>query len=240
MAGTRWLSSLCVVAVLSINVLLTSSLSPTSESFKTRINSMLPWQAEGPIPLRENCGYSVVITGGTRGVGLAMAKEFLSFGDSVVICGRDPERLEKAVAMLKTKFPSNTGAENVFGITADVSSYGDVINLGKLKFFDPFLVSSFLISTLKRSCIKTGPTYFSTLFVSKGKFAKEKLGKNIHYWINNAGSVAYKRKSIIDLEAEDLKQVVETNMLGTMYCCKVAIDLMKTQPEKGTSTQGYC
>lgn len=73
--------------------------------------------------------------------------------------------------------------------------------------------------------------------MSTGKFAKEKLGKNIHHWINNAGSVAYKRKSILDLEANDLKQVVETNMLGTMYCCKVAIDLMKSQSIKGKSEE---
>lgn len=73
--------------------------------------------------------------------------------------------------------------------------------------------------------------------MSPGKYAREKLGNNIHHWINNAGSVAYKRKSILDLEANDLKQVVETNMLGTMYCCKVAIDLMKSQTIKGNSEE---
>ena len=66
-----------------------------------------------------------------------------------------------------------------------------------------------------------------------GKFAKDNLGDSIDFWINNAGSVAYKRKSIVDLEPDDLKQVIGTNMLGTMYCCKVAIDLMKNQKSKG-------
>lgn len=92
-------------------------------------------------------------------------------------------------------------------------------------------------SKLKTSKLINSATY--KLSPSAGKYAKEKLGNNIHHWINNAGSVAYKRKSILDLEADDLKQVVETNMLGTMYCCKVAIDLMKSQPIKGKSDEQY-
>ena len=43
--------------------------------------------------LRRNGGMGVVITGGSRGVGYAMAKEFLKRGDSVVICGKDRDRL---------------------------------------------------------------------------------------------------------------------------------------------------
>ena len=74
--------------------------------------------------------YSVVITGGTRGVGLAMTKEFLSRGDSVVICGRDQERLDRALTSLRNKYPS--ASENIFGITADISSYEDVLELGAL------------------------------------------------------------------------------------------------------------
>ena len=43
---------------------------------------------------------SVVITGGTRGIGFGMAWEFLRRGHRVAVCGRDHEGVERAVAAL--------------------------------------------------------------------------------------------------------------------------------------------
>ena len=43
----------------------------------------------------------VVITGGSRGLGFAMAQQFLAAGDSVAITGRDAERLAAAVEALQ-------------------------------------------------------------------------------------------------------------------------------------------
>lgn len=108
------------------------SIAPFAALLKTKVSAILPWQIEGTVDSIEKGCYSVVITGGTRGVGLAMAKEFLSMGDSVVICGRDQQRLDRALVLLRSKYPSVDGKENVFGITADVSSYSDVMNLGEL------------------------------------------------------------------------------------------------------------
>jgi chlorophyll(ide) b reductase len=144
-----------------------------------------------PVQLREG-GFNAVITGGSRGVGYAMAKEFLKNGDRVVICGRDQNRLAKAVKRLQEKYAKEP--EAVHGIATDITSYDDVERLGK--------------------------------------FAKEMLGE-IDFWVNNAGSVAYKRRPILELEPDDLKRVVDTNLLGTMYCCKVAIDMMKEQSKVG-------
>lgn len=42
-------------------------------------------------------GKNIVITGGSRGIGRAMAEKFLKEGATVLITGRDPEHLEKAV-----------------------------------------------------------------------------------------------------------------------------------------------
>lgn len=112
-------------------VVRTQSIAPLT-AMKIKVSSILPWLVDGTVDSMEKACYSVVITGGTRGVGLAMAKEFLSMGDSVVICGRDQERLDKALALLRSKYPSVNGKENVFGIAADVSSYTDVMNLGEL------------------------------------------------------------------------------------------------------------
>jgi NAD(P)-dependent dehydrogenase (short-subunit alcohol dehydrogenase family) len=53
-------------------------------------------------------GQSVVITGGSSGIGLAAADLFLRAGASVAICGRDVERLETARSILMEKHPGTT------------------------------------------------------------------------------------------------------------------------------------
>lgn len=45
-------------------------------------------------------GRHIVITGGGSGIGLAMARKFVSQGASVLIAGRNKEKLEKAVSSL--------------------------------------------------------------------------------------------------------------------------------------------
>ncbi|NTU97810.1 MAG: SDR family oxidoreductase [Chlorobiaceae bacterium] len=59
----------------------------------------------------------VVITGGSSGIGYALAREFLAAGDRVVICSRQKVRLEKALASLGRSCP---GA-HVSGMVCDVS-----------------------------------------------------------------------------------------------------------------------
>ena len=47
----------------------------------------------------------VVITGATKGVGFALAREFLAAGDRVCICGRSQTRVDAAIAALRREFP---------------------------------------------------------------------------------------------------------------------------------------
>jgi NAD(P)-dependent dehydrogenase (short-subunit alcohol dehydrogenase family) len=64
----------------------------------------------------ELLGRSVVVTGGTSGIGLATSKRFLSAGANVAICGRDETRLTAALADLKSEY----GDEHLYGQTCDV------------------------------------------------------------------------------------------------------------------------
>ena len=59
----------------------------------------------------KNAERVVVITGGSRGIGLAVAKEYAKQGDKVVISGRsDKVALEHALASLKEITPDASGA----------------------------------------------------------------------------------------------------------------------------------
>ncbi|KAK8919003.1 hypothetical protein KSP39_PZI021167 [Platanthera zijinensis] len=63
-------------------------------------------------------------------------------------------------------------------------------------------------------------------------FARKKL-KYIDIWINNAGSNAYSYKPLAETSDEVLMEVVTTNTLGLMICCREAINMMLSQPRGG-------
>lgn len=72
-------------------------------------------------------GFGVVITGATKGVGYAMAREFLSRGDRVCICGRSQTRVDAAVAALRAEFPGSCVSGTACDVTdpRDVDAFGD-------------------------------------------------------------------------------------------------------------------
>ncbi|MCU0495243.1 MAG: SDR family NAD(P)-dependent oxidoreductase, partial [Chloroflexaceae bacterium] len=73
--------------------------------------------------LRELEGKVVLITGGSRGLGLAMAREFAAQGCRIAICGRDEETLARARSSLAA-----SGAE-VLTLACDVTDQEDVQRL---------------------------------------------------------------------------------------------------------------
>src|SRR3954454_19247635 len=56
-----------------------------------------------------------VVTGGARGIGRAIAERLLADGAAVAICGRDAERVTRAVNEMKSM-------GRIFGAPADVSN----------------------------------------------------------------------------------------------------------------------
>jgi 3-oxoacyl-[acyl-carrier protein] reductase len=69
-------------------------------------------------------GKNALVTGGTRGIGLAVAEALLSAGASVAICGRSQETLKSAVSQLTNKSKSK-----VLGKVADVRRNIEVADL---------------------------------------------------------------------------------------------------------------
>jgi 3-oxoacyl-[acyl-carrier protein] reductase len=66
-------------------------------------------------------GKNAIVTGGSRGIGFAIAKRLAADGASVVICARNREAAERAAS----EIASETGAK-AFGTNADVSKQNDV------------------------------------------------------------------------------------------------------------------
>ena len=62
-------------------------------------------------------GKTAVVTGGSRGIGLAIAKALAAQGVAVLICGRDPQALKKGVSLLGLRS---------YAVRCDVRSERDV------------------------------------------------------------------------------------------------------------------
>ena len=133
--------------------------------------------------------FRVVITGSTKGLGLALARCFLEKGDRVVVTSRDEARVDLAVNALRIEH-----GDRVFGTTSDVSDAHSVAALSK--------------------------------------FAIDELG-GVDIWINNAGANGYTYESLADSEPDTLREIVLTNSLGTLLCCREATKLMSTQSSGG-------
>lgn len=75
-----------------------------------------------------------LVTGGTRGIGLAVAEAFARHGDTVAVCGRDPAALDAAVERLRSLQPQATGAVVDVRDQAAVSEWidGAVARWGRL------------------------------------------------------------------------------------------------------------
>src|SRR4030095_11458476 len=70
-------------------------------------------------------GKSAIVTGGTRGIGLAIASALLRRGGRIYICGRNRIAVEHTLASLR----SAHGEDRVHGTACDVRSYDQVSSL---------------------------------------------------------------------------------------------------------------
>ncbi|OIW08907.1 hypothetical protein TanjilG_05883 [Lupinus angustifolius] len=117
--------------------------------------------------LEEHCRAgprNVVITGSTRGLGKALAREFLLSGDRVVVTSRSPESVEATIKELEENLKeginnavgsslSKLSHAKVVGIASDVCEPHDVQRLGKfavneLGHIDIWIVSTNLVGSI--------------------------------------------------------------------------------------------
>lgn len=147
---------------------------------------------------------NVVITGSTRGLGKALAREFLLSGDRVVVASRSPESVHMTVKELEENLKDgiataagsskkNLQHAKVVGIACDVCEPDDVQKLAN--------------------------------------FAVKELG-SINIWINNAGTNKGFRP-LLQFSDEDVKQIVSTNMVGSLLCTREAMRVMRNQAKGG-------
>jgi len=69
-------------------------------------------------------GRSAIVTGGSKGIGSAIAKRFAADGADVVICSRGREALDKAVAEIKAQAKGR-----VIGVAGDVAVPADIARI---------------------------------------------------------------------------------------------------------------
>jgi 3-oxoacyl-[acyl-carrier protein] reductase len=64
---------------------------------------------------------TILVTGGSTGIGYAVAEELLKLGNNVFICGRRPDALDLALKNLKKSYKNH-----VNGVTCDVAKFSEV------------------------------------------------------------------------------------------------------------------
>ncbi|KAG9136355.1 hypothetical protein Leryth_022671 [Lithospermum erythrorhizon] len=147
---------------------------------------------------------NVVITGSTRGLGKALAREFLLSGDRVVVTSRRPQSVEETIKELKESLKQVVTSSSdstikklinsrVVGIACDVSKPEEVKRLAD--------------------------------------FAVEEFG-SIDIWVNNAGANKGFRP-LLQFSDEDIQQIVSTNLVGSILCTREAMRKMGAQYKGG-------
>jgi NAD(P)-dependent dehydrogenase (short-subunit alcohol dehydrogenase family) len=80
------------------------------------IGAVLAYRAWARREAYDFSGKAVVITGGSRGLGLVMARELADEGAKLILLARNPDELDRAVDDIRTEQPS----ADVVGIVADI------------------------------------------------------------------------------------------------------------------------
>ncbi|KAI3771515.1 hypothetical protein L6452_02680 [Arctium lappa] len=147
---------------------------------------------------------NVVITGSTRGLGKALAREFVLSGDRVVIASRTKESVDMTIRELEENLQE--------GLASTTSSSTKKLAYAKV---------------VGTSCDVCDPDDVRKL----ANFAVGELG-HVDIWINNAGTNKGFRP-LLQFSDEDIEQIVSTNLVGSILCTREAMRVMGNQHRGG-------
>ena len=126
-------------------------------------------------------GKTAIVTGGTKGIGRAIAEALISQGVNVSICARREDEVQSAITKL-----NQIGKGRASGIACNVRDYESVKAL-----FD---------HTVKNF-------------------------EGVDILVNNAGVGIF--TAVENMNPEDFRAILETNLFAVFYCCHQAIPLMR-------------
>ncbi|KAG6739642.1 hypothetical protein POTOM_057245 [Populus tomentosa] len=175
---------------------------------------------------------NVVITGSTRGLGKALAREFLLSGDHVVVASRSPESVDTTLreleenlkeGMITASNRTSLAHAKVVGIACDVCEPSDVQKLANFAVKE-FGSIDIWVSVLAFSAVLCNLHFTLLLVISDMHFHPSQ--------INNAGTNKGFRP-LLQFTDEDIKQIVSTNLVGSILCTQEAMRMMMNQPKGG-------
>jgi NAD(P)-dependent dehydrogenase (short-subunit alcohol dehydrogenase family) len=142
-------------------------------------------------------GKKSVITGASRGIGLAIARRFACEGADTILIGRDENTLQKAVENVK----SGCG-----GVGSHVARVGNVSQRQFWEGLQRELVSFILYHRLPKTLTK---------------YASAINQKAVDILVNAAG-ISHSTFLVLT-NAELADQIIQTNLMGTLWGCQVLV-----------------
>ncbi|GJP81640.1 hypothetical protein CLOP_g11795 [Closterium sp. NIES-67] len=186
----------------------------------------------------------VVLTGGSRGLGKALAREFLLAGDDVLLTSRSEAGVEEALRALQEDTWHITGRAPLAvlvkkrraepGSTESTQSSREVWDLvqsheEKRQEQRPNEQCYQELSGRRQRVVGVACDVRLARDVQMlADVARKELGR-VDIWVNNAGTNPM-AKPFVDFEDHELEQVVSTNLLGSLLCTRAAMRLIQQQP----------
>ncbi|CAI5985706.1 unnamed protein product [Closterium sp. NIES-65] len=174
----------------------------------------------------------VVLTGGSRGLGKAMAREFLLAGDDVLLTSRSEQGVEEALRALQQDTWHITGRAPVAVLVKAGSNRMESTQSSREVWELPQAHGVQQQEKQRHEQQRVVGIACDVRSASDvqmlADMARQELGR-VNIWVNNAGTNPM-AKPFADFEDHELEQVVSTNLLGSLLCTRAAMRLMQQQP----------